>query len=149
MRVMCDTNILVRAALSPAGSASELLRLVALEHVLVTSSVQLVELLDVLRRPSIAALHKLDDHGIRRFITRLYKLAVVVPLPALIPQVVPGDPKDNAIVMTAIAGEAAVLCTLDRHLRIAQVREHCDRQGVRIRTDAELLAELRPPPTTT
>lgn len=146
MRIMCDTNVLVRSALSPAGAASELLRIVALDHVLVTSSAQFAELLDVLRRPSIAALHKLDDHGIRRVITRLYKLAVVVALPAEIPQIVHGDPKDNPIVMTAIAGRAEVLCTLDRHIRDEQVRQYCRQQGVRVLTDAELLKELRAPP---
>ncbi len=146
MRVMCDTNILVRAALSPGGAASELLRIFAIDHVLVTSSAQLAELLNVLRRPAITALHKLDDHGIRRVITRLYKLSAVVALPTEIPQIVRADPKDNPIVMTAIVGRAEVLCTLDRHFREAEVQEYCRRQGVRILTDAETLAELRMPP---
>jgi len=143
---MCDINILIRAALSPSGAASQLLQLIAIEHVLVSSFAQLAELLDVMRRPSIVGLHKLDDRGIRRFITRLYKLAAVVPLPTNFPRIVPGDSKDDAILMTAIAGKAAVLCTLDRHLRATEVQNYCHPRGLRILTDVQLLLELRAVP---
>ena len=143
MRVMCDTNVLVRAAMTPGGAASVLLRLIAVDHLLVTSVSQLAELLDVLRRPRIRALHGLNERGIRRFISRLYKLAVVVPVPIEIPSVVPRDPKDNAIVMAAVAGEAEVLRTLDRHLHHSDAVQYCARHGVRVLRDADLLVELR------
>src|SRR5437868_1463435 len=104
MRIMCDTNVLLRAFLTPAGAAAELLKKIASDHLLVTSVFQLAELLDVLRRPKIRALHGRDERGIRRVISSIYKLSVVVPLPADIPEVVPDDPKDNPIVVTAIAG---------------------------------------------
>jgi putative PIN family toxin of toxin-antitoxin system len=143
MRVMCDTNVLVRAVLSPQGAAAELLRRIALDHTLVTSTYQLTELLEVLRRPAISSLHGLDEHGIRRFVARLYKLAVVVPLPPDVPQVVLRDPKDIPILATAVAGSASVLCTLDRHFHEAEVAAYCTSLGVRILPDAELLSELR------
>jgi len=143
MRVMCDTNVLVRAALTPAGAAAELLRQLSAEHLLVTSGYQLVELLEVLRRPAIRAIHGLADRRIRRFIARLYKLAVVVPLPKDIPRIVLGDPKDNPIVMTAVLGKADVLCTLDRHLHQPGVIGFCTENGVRVLRDSTLLAELR------
>ena len=103
MRVMCDTNVLVRAILSPSGAAAELLRRIAGEHVLISSSFQLAELLDVLRRPKIKTLHGRDEHQIRRVVSNFYKLAVVVPLPADLPAIVASDPKDNPIVMTAFS----------------------------------------------
>jgi putative PIN family toxin of toxin-antitoxin system len=143
MRIMCDTNVLLRAFLTPAGSAAELLKTIAAEHLLITSQFQLAELLDVLRRPKIRALHGRDEEGIRRVIAQVYKLAVVVPLPADVPAIVPGDPKDNPIVMTAVAGNAEVLCTLDKHLREATVAAFCSNNGMRVVRDAELLAELR------
>ena len=143
MRIMCDTNVLVRAALSPGGAASELMRMIALDHALITSSAQFAELLDVLRRPAIVALHKLGERGIRRYISRIFKLARVVTLPAEIPLIVAHDPKDNPIVMTAISGNAEFLYTLDRHLRTAQVIEYCRTYGVEIISDADLLARLR------
>ncbi len=143
MRIMCDTNVLLRAFLTPTGAAAELLKQIAAEHLLVTSLFQLTELLDVLRRPKIRALHGRDERGIRRVISRVLQLAVVVPLPADLPAVVPDDPKDNPIVMTAIAGKAEVLCTLDKHLHDSKVVDFCARHGVRVVKDASLLAELR------
>jgi predicted nucleic acid-binding protein len=103
---------------------------------------QLTELLDVLRRPKIRALHGRNEGGIRRVIGSIYKLSAV-PLPADLPAVVRADPKDNPIVMTAVAGKADVLCTLDKHLHQAAVVDFCAGNGVRILKDADLLAELR------
>jgi putative PIN family toxin of toxin-antitoxin system len=140
---MCDTNILVRAVISPYGAAAELVRIVAKDHSLVTSSYVLAELLDVLRRPRIRQLHKLRDVKIRRVISRFYKLSAHVSLPSPPPVVVPRDPKDNPIVMTAVAGHADILCTLDRHLHEPEVLALCTSQGIRVLRDAALLAELR------
>jgi putative PIN family toxin of toxin-antitoxin system len=143
MRIMCDTNVLVRTILSPNGAAAELLRLIARDHSLVVSLPVLGEVYDVLRRPRIRSFHRLSDPRIRRVVSRLYKLGTNVPLPAAIPSAVPLDPKDDPIVMTAIAGKADVLCTLDRHLHDAAVTALCAGHGVRVLRDAELLAELR------
>jgi predicted nucleic acid-binding protein len=97
----------------------------------------------VLRRPRIRSFHQLSDARIRHFVSRLYKLGILVQLPAALPSAVPLDPKDNPIVMTAILGKANVLCTLDRHLHDAAVTALCAGHGVRVLRDAELLAELR------
>jgi putative PIN family toxin of toxin-antitoxin system len=139
---MCDTNILVRAIISPYGSAAELVRIVVTNHSLVTSAYILSELYNVLRRPRIRKLHKLSDAKIRRLVSRFHQISRVVSLPEPLPAVVLLDPKDNPIVMTAVAGRAEVLCTLDRHLREPQVVGLCARQGVRVLGDAELLAKL-------
>jgi predicted nucleic acid-binding protein len=51
MRVLCDTNVLVRAVMPPTGPAAELLTILAGNaHPLVTSSAVLAEVSDVLRR---------------------------------------------------------------------------------------------------
>jgi uncharacterized protein len=143
MRILCDTNVLLRAFLSPAGAAAVLFRKVAQEHILVTSAFQLAELLDVLRRPKIVALHGRDEQGIRRLIRGVYKLSVVVPVPSDLPPIVVSDPKDNPIVMTAVSGKAEVLCTLDKHLHDPAVIEFCAGHGIRVLRDADLLTELR------
>jgi putative PIN family toxin of toxin-antitoxin system len=140
---MCDTNVLVRTILSPSGAAAELLRMVAHDHSLVVSLPVLGEVYDVLRRPRIRTLHRLSDPKIRRVVSRLYKLGTLVALPPAIPLVVALDPKDDPIVMTAIAGKAEVLCTLDRHLHDASVTALCAGYGIRVLRDADLLAELR------
>jgi predicted nucleic acid-binding protein len=60
MRVVLDTNILVRAAKNATGPARELLRSFESEdHVLVLSSFILIELLRVLDYPRVRALHRL------------------------------------------------------------------------------------------
>jgi putative PIN family toxin of toxin-antitoxin system len=143
MRILCDTNVLVRSVISPYGPAAELLRLIAERHTLIVSPYVLSELYDVLRRPKIRSLHQLSEMHVRRVISRLYQLAVVVSLPEALPDAVPHDPKDNPIVMTAIAGRADVLCTLDHHFYDAAVKAVCASQGVRVVRDAKLLAELR------
>ena len=142
MRIMCDTNVLVRTVLSPGGAAAELLRLIARDHALVVSRPVLGEVYDVLRRSRIRSIHRLGDPRIRRVVSSLYKLGSFVPLPSTLPAVVPLDPKDDPIVMTAIAGKADVLCTLDRHLHDPAVTALCAGHGVRVLRDAELLAEL-------
>lgn len=143
MRIMCDTNVLVRAVISPYGAAADLLDIVVRQHLHVTSIAVLGELYDVLRRERIRAIHGLDDAKIRRVLSRLFKLSVFVPLPTEAQAVVPRDPKDNPIVVTAIAGQADVLCTLDRHLYDVAVVELCTAHGIRVMPDADLLTELR------
>jgi uncharacterized protein len=140
---MCDTNVLLRAAISPAGPVGELLRILAEDHVLVSSAHHLSELLEVLRRPRVLRFHGLDDQKIQRYISRLYKMSVIARLPEIIPAVDSRDPKDDPIVMTAVAGNADVLCTLDRHLHDPSVAEYCAGPGIRILKDDELRELLR------
>jgi len=143
MRVLCDTNVLVRAFISPHGPAAELLTTIATEHLLIVSLPVLSELYEVLRRPKIRRLHGLSEAGIRRAVSRLYKLACAVSLPPEVPSAVPYDPNDDPIVMTAIVGKANVLCTLDHHFYAQSVVDLCGSHGIRIKSDAALLAELR------
>jgi putative PIN family toxin of toxin-antitoxin system len=143
MRIVCDTNVLVRAAIHPSGLAGELLKLIRASHLLVASLPLLAEVLQVLRRPKIQALHGLDEHGIRRFVTALYKAALIVQVPHPIPRVVPHDPKDDAILLTAIGGKAERLATRDQHLFHPDVLKIGASYRVRIITDDALLEELR------
>lgn len=143
MRIVCDTNVLLRAALNPNGLAADLLRRIRASHVLVSSYPILAELLVVLRRPKIQALHRLDEHGIRRFISSLYKAATIVQLPQPLPRVIPHDPKDDAILLTAIGAKATVLVTRDQHFYHPDVLTLVSGHGVRIIGDEQLLQELR------
>lgn len=143
MRIMCDTNILVRCALSADGPATELVDLVLREHLLVTSSAVLSEFYDVMRRPQIRAIHRLPERQIRRMTAKFAQAGTLARLPAILPQTVPRDPKDNPIVMTAVVGQAEVLCTLDKHLHVPDVVAYCQTRGIRVARDVELLFELR------
>ena len=53
------------------------------------------------------------------------------------------DPNDDSVILTAIAGEADIICTRDADLLDADTRQFCGQRGIRLMTDIELLAELR------
>jgi putative PIN family toxin of toxin-antitoxin system len=144
MRIVLDTNILARAAASPAGPAGELLDLIQPPHLLVLSPPMLSELAVVMAYERVRLLHGLDDGGIREFVEAIETAALVVQLTQdAVPRIVSHDPDDDVVIATAEAGKAHVLCTLDRHLRHQDVVAYCRQRSIRILTDSELLAEIR------
>ena len=144
MRIVLDTNILVRAVTGPAGPAAEVLRAISAPHLLIVSPYLLSELTSVLGYERIRRMHGLDDEGIARYVLQLQGLAlVVVPSEDTLSLTVPSDPQDDAILATALTGQAGVLCTLDRHFHHPDVLATCAAHSLRIVTDIELLAELR------
>jgi putative PIN family toxin of toxin-antitoxin system len=143
MRIVCDSNVLLRTALNPDGQAAELLKHIRASHELVASLPLLAVLLNVMRRPDLQALHGLDEREMRRFIRALYHVASIVVLPHPIPRLVPGDQQDDKVLLTAIGGKADVLATRDHHLHEDGVPELAATHGVRVVHDLLLLAELR------
>jgi predicted nucleic acid-binding protein len=86
----------------------------------------------------------LDDSAIQAALRQLYASAPApVSLSSSATTLVPHDPKDDAVVLTAIAGQADVICTLDKHLKHPDVTSMCSQHGIRVMSDIELLAELR------
>lgn len=145
MRVVIDTNILARAARKGTGLAAELLtKIVDPAHVLVLSPFLITELARVLRYPRVQAMHGLDDAGIDSHVADVQAMGmIVVPASASPTPVVTNDPKDDAIIATAVDGQAEVLCTLDRHIHYPVVVAYCAQHGIRVLTDIELITELR------
>ena len=144
MRIVLDTNILVRAVTGPAGPAAEVLRAINPFHLLIVSPFLLSELTRVLGYERIRRMHGLNDTGIARYVSQLQGLAlVVVPSEDTLSATVPSDPQDDAILATAFAGQADLLCTLDRHFYHPDVLASCTAHSLRIVTDIELLADLR------
>jgi putative PIN family toxin of toxin-antitoxin system len=144
MRIVLDTNIMVRAAGRADGPAQAVF-LYSLDdkHSLIMSEYSLRELHRVLLYPRIQrttgwSLQQAEEH-----VREVSRKAEIIELPGLIPAAVPHDPADDPIVATAVAGQADVLCTLDRHLRRREVEAYCAQFGIRILTDVELLTELR------
>jgi uncharacterized protein len=143
MRAVLDTNVLVRAMASPSGPAGELFERLSADHVLVVSLELLEELSRVLGYEPVRRMHQRTDVEISEFLASIAGGATVVPLPTPLPRVVPGDPKDDLVVATAIAGKADVICTLDRHFYQDEVREYCRERMIEIMDDIQLLARLR------
>lgn len=145
MRILLDTNILARAATPNPGPARALLLKVSEDpHVLVLSGYILSELSRILRYERVRPLHGLTDAGIDQYLADLQSVGVTMELPnGPIAPIVPHDPADDGIIATAIAGQADILCTRDRHFHHPEVRTHCETRGIRVLTDLELLELLR------
>jgi uncharacterized protein len=142
MRVLLDTNILVRAAITPDGLARKLLQSIeeSEDHVLIVSSHLLAEVTDVLRRPRIQGRWALSDDDIQtycRYLAEVGREVPIQPIPTAI-----SDPKDQPIVEAAIAGEADAICTSDVHLYQPPAREFLAGRGISVVSDKALLLLL-------
>lgn len=116
MRVILDTNTLVSAILSPLGPPRRLLddaRAQVFE--LFSSPVLMAELLDVVSREKFAgrlAAAALTPLGVVGEIRRLAVMAV----PADVPRVVANDADDDHVLACALAAQADLIVSGDKHL---------------------------------
>jgi putative PIN family toxin of toxin-antitoxin system len=146
MRIVLDTNILVRANAKASGPARELLILIvnSPEHVLVMSPFLLRELERVFDYGRVRASTKLTDLEVAEYLSYIQATHVsdiVFPGPA--PRVVPSDVDDDPVVHTAVVGRADILCTLNRDLYHPSVLEYCRERGVLVASDIAVLDLLR------
>ena len=145
MRVVLDTNILVRAnpTVSPQGLARDLLLTVLSgPHILVLSTALLTEVQRVLNYPHVRARWPLTADTIAQYVLLLQDTGALVDLPESFPAVV-RDPDDDLVLQTAIAGQAEALCTRDTAFLHENVQEVCAAHSIRIVNDIMLLQELR------
>lgn len=144
MRIVLDTNILVRAANPFRGPAKELLDFCQSEpHVLCLSDFLLTELNRVLKYEHLRPKHQLTDAGIDRYVADIRKAGHVIDVEPAFVIAVTMDPDDDAIVATAVVAGADVLCTLDRHLHAPPVIAYCEARGIDVMSDADLLQRMR------
>lgn len=145
MRIVLDSNVLARAASPVLGPAREvLIRCSEEPHVLLLSAFMVSELRRVLGYDRVRKMHGLDDAGIERYVLDVESAASIVTIPVTSQGgIVIGDPKDDPIVHTAVAGVAEFLCTRDRHLHHNEVVQYCKTHGIEVLDDVELLARLR------
>jgi putative PIN family toxin of toxin-antitoxin system len=146
MRIVLDTNILVRANAKARGPARALLQLIvgSPEHILLLSPFLFQELERVFAYERVRLVSKLTDEEVAEYLSYLRAKDVtefVFPGPA--PRVVPADPDDDPVVHTAVVGRADALCTLNRHFFRSEVRDYCRERGVLVLNDLDLLDLLR------
>ena len=144
MRVVLDTNILVRAQAGRGGPAEAVLHAITEDrnHRLIISPYLLDEIESVLLSDRLQLLWDVTAEEISLYRLQLADAGdLVIPVGGAV--YVPGDPKDNPILQLAIAGKADVLCTRDRDFEHERVAESCRLHGLRVMDDVALLEELR------
>lgn len=146
MRVVLDTNIIVRAGAKGRGPARELLHAIvhSPDHILLLSPFLLQEVERVRSYERVRLIAKLTDEEIVEHLAFLRAEHVSEPVfPGPAPRIVPSDVNDDPVVYTAIVGRADALCTLNRDFFHPSVREYCRLRGVLVATDVEMLRLLR------
>ncbi len=115
MRIVLDTNILVRANIKAQGPAREaLLKIVFGNHVLITSPFLLRELERALAYPRVQKLWRLSLQDIQEHLQFLVKVSEPVH-PIIGAPVVLKDSNDDPVTYTAVSGKADAICTLYAH----------------------------------
>ena len=119
LRVVLDTNILISAFTYPNGRLSQIWRLALLGkyHLLVSPAI-IGEVGKVLR----AKFGWDGDHVTARLRLLIKVAEIVIPVEPL--QTIEDDPDDNRILECAVAGQAHLIVSGDRHIRrIGSYRE--------------------------
>jgi len=146
MRIVLDTNILIRANAKARGPARELLLLIvnSPQHVLLLSPFLLKELERVFEYDRVRSATKLTNEEVAEYLSYIRAREVsemVFPGPP--PRIVPSDADDDPVIHTAVVGQAEILCTLNRDFYHASVLEYCRERGVLIGSDVAILDLLR------
>jgi putative PIN family toxin of toxin-antitoxin system len=144
VRIVLDSNILVRAFVGPRGLAHGLL-LASLSsgNSLILSNEILSETARVLRYPRLMAVHGESEEAIYNFAGWLRDVAEIVQLNPLARASI-RDRNDVFVLQTALAGEADVLCTGDRDFFSPPASIFLASCGIVVMTDAELMRRLEP-----
>jgi len=140
VRILLDTNVLVRAFVSARGPAAEVLRRTTRAHRLLLSPHLLDEVERVLAYPRLRKIARFEAADVERFLNLLIEAGEVVYPEGGMP--VPVSDPDDVAILQAAAGKAEVICTLDRHLFQPEVVAWCQHLGIRVERDVELLRRL-------
>jgi putative PIN family toxin of toxin-antitoxin system len=117
MRVVVDTNILIRAIIQPHGTVGPvLLRLRQDEYTVLYAWALLEELMDVLNRPRIREKYRLTGQDIQTVVGLiLLRGEAVTPTERI---TACRDPKDDKFLEVAVAGKADVIVSGDQDLLV-------------------------------
>ena len=145
MRVVLDTNLVVRAVGERGGLGREILMLALSDaHTLVLSNSLFAEIRKVLHYPHVRKMHGLNDQEIQDFLDFLVAGSEQVSMLTYhIGPLVGLDPSDDMVLLTTTAGHADVLGTNNNHFFVPDVERFAETHGVRILRDTDLVAELR------
>jgi putative PIN family toxin of toxin-antitoxin system len=115
LRVVIDTNIIIRGTLSSTGASALLLEAVRRRRcTLIASREYLSEIHCVLSRPRFIYRYGITAHQRRRLIARLYTIALFVQPTGHL--ALCRDPQDNYLIEMALLGQATHLVSEDDDL---------------------------------
>jgi putative PIN family toxin of toxin-antitoxin system len=142
VRIVLDSNILIRSFAKSQGLAHELLlAILAGDHTLILSNEMLFEVARVLRYPRLASVHGQNEEAIYNFTGWLRDAAEIVALNPLTAAPI-RDRNDIFVLQTALNGEADVLCTHDRDFFEPPASLFLAGIGIDVLTDAQLMRRL-------
>jgi putative PIN family toxin of toxin-antitoxin system len=143
VRIVLDSNIIVRSFVKSHGLARELLRVIlASDHVLILSNEILFEVARVLRYPRLMMVHGQNEEAIYNYTGWLRDAAEIIALNPL--RLAPiRDRNDIFVLQTALNGEADLLCTGDRDFFEPPASIFLASQGINVLTDVQLMRRLK------
>ena len=145
MRVVLDTNVLIRAHARARTLARRLLNEIAgSAHTLVLSNEIVAEVVKVLRYPKLQSMYGLTDTELLDYAQFLQSAADLVILDVRYTAPL-RDPADWAVLQTADRGEADVLCTHDADFYDSAVLSFCSERGIEVCDELALAARLAGP----
>ena len=112
MRVVVDTNVLISAQISTQGASRRLLNRLIADHDVILSDVILGEVVETLLTK-----FSYDSALVSNVIAELMKVVEIVE-PVTFPEQICRDPDDDAILGTAVAGNADCIVTGDSDLLV-------------------------------
>ena len=115
MRILFDTNILLRAIQSGSPAREALLLATSNRHVLIAADFIIDEVRRAFMYPRVRSRIPLEDEEIAAYIDNIRRNSIIVdPENARLEKPTPcRDPDDVPVIKSALAGHADVLCTLD------------------------------------
>jgi putative PIN family toxin of toxin-antitoxin system len=139
-RIVLDTNVFVSGTILPRGASTGILQAWRQNtFTLLTSVVQIAELIDVLERPKFVKRYNVGNAEIAALVRRIEATAVTLEI--LDPQVIElRDPDDEIILATAMTGKARFLVTGDEDL--LSVREDSRLFPLQVARPAEFIDRL-------
>lgn len=136
---MLDTNTLVSGVISAGGPPRQLLdgaRTEAFE--MCSSAVLLAELFDVLSREKFAARLTQANLSPMNIVGELRRMALMVT-PDNVPRVIENDPDDDHVIACAVAAQADLIVSGDKHLHNLGGQY----KGIRIVSPAEAIEIIK------
>lgn len=139
MRIVLDTNQLVRALMRPPQLATFVMSWESRRFTVVCSRPLLDEYIFVIQRPEITDL--IYPELRRTFVEQLWREFEIISIPHPLPAIC-RDPSDDKVIATAVYGEVDYLVTADADLYTEPVRQVLLQQHISLITMDELIAQL-------